>query len=86
VKVKKTPLYDGFVCDADGENLEGLCLGPELSPGRWVVMGVVDNTDGGVGVSSPAVVAFRLDLTAPPRPTTQPRKPQQPPGTPKPRR
>ena len=78
VKVKKTLLYDGFVCDADGENLEGLCLGPELSPGRWTVIGVVDNTDGGLGVSKPAVVAFELDLNAPPstrpaasRPTTE---------------
>ena len=70
VKVAKTLLYDGFVCDADGENFEGLCLGPELSPGRWAVIGVVDNTDGGMGVSKPAVVAFELDLNAPP--TTQP--------------
>ncbi len=70
VKVTKTLLYDDFVCDADGENLEGLCLGPELSPGRWAVIGVVDNTDGGLGVSKPAVVAFELDLNAPP--ATQP--------------
>jgi hypothetical protein len=74
VKAKKMLLYDGFVCDADGENLEGLCLGPELSPGRWPVIGVVDDTDGGVGVSKPAVVAFELDLNAPPAsgPSTQP--------------
>ena len=70
VKVKKTLLYDGFVCDANGENLEGLCLGPELSPRRHAVLGVVDNTDGGVGVSAPAVVAFELDLDA--APTTAP--------------
>lgn len=62
-KVSKTLLYDGFVCDADGENFEGLCVGPELSPGRFAVLGVVDNTDGGVGVSAPAVVSFELDLT-----------------------
>ena len=74
VKVKKTLLYDGFVCDADGENFEGICLGPELSPGRWAVIGVVDNTDGGLGVSKPAVVAFELDLNAAPAsgPSTQP--------------
>jgi Esterase-like activity of phytase len=74
VKVAKTLLYDGFVCDADGENTEGLCVGPELGPGRWTVLGVVDNTDGGMGVSQPAVVAFELDLNAPPtmRPSTQP--------------
>jgi hypothetical protein len=70
VKVAKTLLFDGFVCDADGENLEGLCVGPELSPGRFDILGVVDNTDGGVGVSRPAIVAFELDLTAPP--VTQP--------------
>jgi len=74
VKASKTLLYDGFVCDADGENFEGLCLGPELSPGRRAVIGVVDNTDGGLGVSKPAVVAFELDLNTPPAtgPSTQP--------------
>jgi hypothetical protein len=41
-----------------------------LSPGRWQVIGVVDNTDGGVGVSKPAVIAFELDLNA--RPATRP--------------
>jgi hypothetical protein len=69
-KVEKKMLYDDFVCDADGENLEGLCLGPKLGKDKWVVLGVVDNTDGGVGVSSPAVVAFELDLNA--KPATQP--------------
>ena len=66
VKVKKTLLWDGLVCDADGENLEGLCLGPRLGDLRWAVVGVVDNTDGGLGVSRPAVVSFDLDLNAPP--------------------
>ena len=70
VKVAKTLLFDGVVGDADGENLEGLCVGPKLSRGRFAVLGVVDNTDGGVGVSTPAIVAFELDLTA--APTTQP--------------
>ncbi len=77
VKVAKTLLFDGFVCDADGENLEGLCVGPERSPGRFTILGVVDHTDGGVGVSKPAVVAFDLDLTAP---ATQPSSTQ--PSTP----
>jgi hypothetical protein len=75
VKVAKTLLFDGFVCDDDGENLEGLCVGPQLSRGRFAILGVVDNTDGGVGVSQPAVVSFELDLTAPPSThisTTQP--------------
>jgi hypothetical protein len=65
VKVKKTLLWDGLVCDKDGENLEGLCLGPKLGDSRYVVVGVVDNTDGGLGVSKPAVVSFELDLAAP---------------------
>ncbi|HEV2294555.1 MAG TPA: esterase-like activity of phytase family protein [Tepidisphaeraceae bacterium] len=70
IKVSKTLLFDGFVCDDNGENLEGLCIGPPLARGRFAILAVVDNTDGGVGVSAPAVVAFELDLTAPP--TTQP--------------
>ena len=61
-KVRKTLLYDGFVCDNDGENLEGICLGPQLGPGRFAVIGVVDNTDGGLGLSRPAVVSFELRL------------------------
>ena len=71
-RVSKTPLYDGFVCDADGENLEGLCLGPPLGDGRWVVLGVVDNTDGGMAVSKSAVVSFELtvDGVAATRPAT----------------
>ncbi|MGB7156992.1 MAG: esterase-like activity of phytase family protein [Tepidisphaeraceae bacterium] len=74
VRVSKTLLYDGFVCDADGDNLEGLCLGPALGPYRWAVIGVVDNTDGGVGVSKSAIVSFVLDLKAMPatQPATQP--------------
>jgi hypothetical protein len=64
-KVSKTLLWDGFACDADGENLEGLCLGPRLGvDDRWTVVGVVDNTDGGLGVSKPSLVSFELDLTA----------------------
>ena len=62
VKVKKTLLWDGLVCDKDGENLEGLCLGPELGGSRYVVVGVVDNTDGGLGVSKPSLVSFELNL------------------------
>ena len=65
-KVSKTLLYDGLVCDKDGENLEGLCLGPQLGPGRFAVLGVVDNTDGGLGLSKAAVVSFELRLPDPP--------------------
>lgn len=77
--VRKTLLFDDFVCDADGENLEGICTGPSRGPDKWTVLAVVDHTDGGVGVSKPAVVSFELDLKAPPatqptttRPTTAP--------------
>jgi hypothetical protein len=71
-KVSKTLLWDGLACDADGENFEGLCLGPRLGvDDRWAVVGVVDNTDGGLGVSKPSIVSFELDLAAPP--TTRPK-------------
>jgi hypothetical protein len=59
--VAKTPLYDGFIFDADGENLEGLCLGPPMGKGRWAVLGVVDDSDG-VHVSKSRLVAFELLL------------------------
>lgn len=62
--VKKTLLYDGFVCGARGANLEGLCLGPALGENRWAVIGVVDSTDGGLGLSRSTVVSFELDLNA----------------------
>jgi hypothetical protein len=64
VKVKKRLLFDDLICDANGENLEGLCLGPKLGEGRYVVVGVVDNTDGGLRVSEPSVVSFELNLAA----------------------
>jgi hypothetical protein len=57
----KTLLYDGFIFDEDGENLEGLCLGPEISPGRKILLGCVDNTDG-IHVSQSRLVAFELLL------------------------
>ena len=75
VTVSKTLLFDGFVCDADGENLEGLCLGRTLGEGRFAVIGVVDSGDGGLGVSQTALVSFelRLDAHPPPPATTQAR-------------
>ena len=71
--VKKTLLYDGYVCGERGANLEGLCLGPKLGENRWAVIGVVDSTDGGLGLSETSVVSFELDLDAPaPAAATQP--------------
>ena len=40
-----------------GENLEGICMGPELSGGHWALLGVVDSGD---PVSKNTVVAFEL--------------------------
>jgi hypothetical protein len=59
----KTLLYDGFIFDDDGENLEGLCLGPEVAPGRYILLGCVDNTDG-IHVSESRLVAFEFLLPA----------------------
>jgi hypothetical protein len=67
--VDKFLLYDGLLCDQDGENLEGLCLGPPLGPDQWAVIGVVDSTDGPMHVSRSRLVAFALNLKAP---ATQP--------------
>lgn len=66
-KVKKTLLFDGFVCDEDGENVEGLCVGPRLASSRtdvarYALLAVVDNTDGGLGVSKTSIVSFVLSL------------------------
>ncbi len=52
--VHKTQLYSS---SAIGENLEGLCLGPKLSDGHWVLLGVVDNGD---PLSKNTLVAFEL--------------------------
>ena len=61
--VRKELLYEGFVCEKTGQNLEGLCLGPQLAPGRFAVLGVVDDTDGALHLSHTQVVAFELDLS-----------------------
>lgn len=41
--VAKTPLFAGAVDGANGQNLEGLALGPRLDNGSWVLLGVVDD-------------------------------------------
>jgi hypothetical protein len=66
VKVKKTALFDGFVCSEHGENLEGLCLGPRLGKNRFAVLGTFDNTDGPLHLSKSSVVSFELQLKPPP--------------------
>jgi hypothetical protein len=62
---KEFRLFDGFVCGQRGANLEGLCLGRSLGRMRWSVLGVVDSSDGGLGLSRSCVAAFELDLAAP---------------------
>ncbi|HEX8523607.1 MAG TPA: esterase-like activity of phytase family protein, partial [Tepidisphaeraceae bacterium] len=59
--VTKTLLFDNFIFDANGENLEGLCQGPTFSPTRRILLGVVDNTDG-IHVSETRLAAFELLL------------------------
>jgi hypothetical protein len=60
--VSKDVVWSGAADNSAGQNLEGLCLGPRLANGSWVLIGVVD--DGFNGVSDPdplsnnTVVAF----------------------------
>lgn len=55
----KTLLYSGGLT-----NLEGLCLGPRLDNGHWVMLGVVDDAD---PLSNNTLVAFELaGLVEPP--------------------
>ena len=61
--VRKQLLFEGAVCEKCGQNLEGLCLGPALGESRYAVLGVVDDTDGPMGLSHNYVVAFELDLS-----------------------
>lgn len=63
--VTKTLLYDNFIFDENGENLEGLCLGPEISPNRHILLGCIDNTDG-LHISQTRLVAFELLLSSSP--------------------
>jgi hypothetical protein len=56
--VAKRLLWKGRAGGWTGQNLEGLCLGPPLAGGGWVLMGVVDNGDG--MLSTNAVIAFEL--------------------------
>jgi hypothetical protein len=61
--VKKSLLFDANASgNSIGENLEGLCLGPELSKNHWVLVGVVDNGD---PVSKNTLVSFELTVGEP---------------------
>lgn len=50
--VTKSPLWTG-----NANNLEGLCLGPQLPNGNWSLIGIVDDAD---PLSLNTVVAFEL--------------------------
>jgi hypothetical protein len=58
--VSKELLWSGAVGGASGQNLEGLCLGPRLANGNWLLVGVVDNSTGQDGVSFNTLVTFEL--------------------------
>lgn len=51
--VKKRLVWSGFL----NQNLEGLCLGPRVSPTSWVLLGVVDDGD---PLSMNMVMSFEL--------------------------
>ncbi|TWU29442.1 esterase-like activity of phytase family protein [Bythopirellula polymerisocia] len=55
--VSKEQLWSGAADNTNGQNLEGLTLGPRLANGDWVLLGVVDNGD---PVSLNTIVAFPL--------------------------
>jgi hypothetical protein len=47
--VGKELLWSGSVGSAQGQNFEGLGLGPRLANGSWVLLGVIDSSSGGAG-------------------------------------
>ena len=60
VPVTKNLLWSGAVDSGAGDNLEGLTLGPRLASGQWVLLGVVDNSNGQDPLSANSVVSFML--------------------------
>jgi hypothetical protein len=52
-----TPAAKSLLFSGNLNNLEGLTLGPALGPGRWALLGIVDNGD---PLSSNQLVAFEL--------------------------
>ena len=56
--VTKTELFAGAVVPG-GMNLEGLAVGPAIGPGRWAMLGVVDDGD---PISTNTLVAFELTI------------------------
>jgi hypothetical protein len=56
-RVGKSLLWSGTSDGLDGQNLEGLALGPRIGAHAWTLVGVVDDGD---PFSSPSVVSFLL--------------------------
>jgi hypothetical protein len=60
VSVGKELLWSGQAGGGSGQNLEGLTLGPRLANGNWLLVGVVDNSNGADPFSANTLVAFEL--------------------------
>lgn len=60
VPVSKELLWSGPIDGSTGQNLEGLTLGPRLPSGDWVLLGVVDNSNGADFISFNTIVSFTL--------------------------
>jgi hypothetical protein len=58
-----TPVTKRLLYQGDQQNLEGLALGPFLGPGRYALVGIVDDGD---PISVNRVVAFDLSGVGPP--------------------
>lgn len=54
----KNLLWSGQAADSLGQNLEGLTLGPRLPSGDWILLGVVDDSNGQDPASGNTVVSF----------------------------
>lgn len=61
--VTKELLWSGAVDAGSGQNMEGLALGPKLANGSWLLLGVVDNQNGGDPLSNNTIVAFTATPT-----------------------
>lgn len=52
-----TPVGKTLLHRSDHANMEGLCLGPRLGPGRYAMIGIVDDGD---PISTNALIAFEI--------------------------
>jgi hypothetical protein len=62
--ITKSNVFSGAADGASGQNMEGLALGPRLANGSWVLLGVVDNANGGDPLSLNTIVAFTATASA----------------------